>query len=224
MTFLLESAPRLAIGIGLVFVGYSLGSKETEASPIAAIIVAVVIVTVGAITLVDTNSRRQRTSRTAIDRSVADEVGREVARARRTERPVALARYSLLTTSLADRIVSDKQLRVIQGALRTQDRAWLDCLDLFILMPESDRASAGAALSRLQAVFAPLKDVEPRLAIFPEDGSTVGGLMSALRMDSRAEVKQVRLPRLSAPIAFGDGATEVRSVTGVAEYSKNIQR
>lgn len=187
MTFSRGTALRLAVGIGLVCAGYTLGAIEMEPDPLGAIFVAVVVVAIWLLLFAETRGSEERSTLAAIEKSVAKDVAREVDRARRGGRPLTLARFPLRDAAMAGIRLSDKHLDLVQRTLRTVDRIWLDREDLYVLMPESDRNSAEIGLLRLRTRLSALGGIVPSVAVFPDDGVTMGSLATALGLRDRPE-------------------------------------
>jgi hypothetical protein len=106
----------------------------------------------------------------------------ELSRARRYERPIALIRGPLPSPTEAT-----AQLDVmadINKSLRTVDTAWIDGGALWILATEADRTMAGQLVDRIvSTTWLEAEDV--RIASFPDDALTAGGLISLLQDDER---------------------------------------
>jgi hypothetical protein len=69
----------------------------------------------------------------------------------------------------------------VQELLRTTDRAWADDDVLYVLLSECDSTQGRAFVERAKARVPYLMPADRlRLAAFPEDGVTVGGLLQAL--------------------------------------------
>ena len=106
----------------------------------------------------------------------------ELSRARRYERPIALIRGPLPSPTEAT-----AQLDVmadINKSLRTVDTAWIDGGALWILATEANRTMAGQLVDRIvTTTWLEAEDV--RIASFPDDALTAGGLISLLQDDER---------------------------------------
>ena len=70
--------------------------------------------------------------------------------------------------------------RRLHEHLRLVDRTWVDDGSVYVLLPESTRASADALLARLRTIAPELLVEDLRLATFPDDGLTSGALISAV--------------------------------------------
>ena len=103
---------------------------------------------------------------------------RELARARRYERPLALIRAPLpdaVPTESPD-VMTD-----INRSLRTVDTAWIDGDALWILATEADRTVAEQVADRVVGAAPRLAREAIRVASFPADALTAGALISALQ-------------------------------------------
>ena len=132
--------------------------------------------------------QEQRATRAvAIARSRAgaapfDELTREMDRARRHERPFAIARVRPASLSRTADLrsmfepMTDGHLRV---ALRSTDRSWKRGGDLYFLLPETSALGADSGLPRaLRDLSETAEDF--RVVSFPADGVTIGGLFASL--------------------------------------------
>ena len=186
MRFLRENALRLAVGISLIFAGYTLGAFRMDPDPVGVLFVSVIVVATWLLLMAETQGSAERSTQVTFEKSVAKEVAREFDRARRSGRPLALARYRLGAQLRASRL-NDKQLDRIQKTVRAVDRVWLDRDGLHLLMPDSDRNSATTALVRLRERLPALADLDPVVVVFPKDGITVGSLVRSLSLVPRPE-------------------------------------
>ncbi len=113
------------------------------------------------------------------------EFQRELARARRFDRPFATIRVPL------GEPVDEGRLVTIRNALaanaRRIDRIWIDDADLLVLLPETSRAAAAAVMDRITALV-PEMESRPTLAVFPENGITSGSLIAAVYAHQGSEV------------------------------------
>jgi hypothetical protein len=106
----------------------------------------------------------------------------ELSRARRYERPIALIRGPLPSPTEAS-----AQLDVmadINKSLRTVDTAWIDGGALWMLATEADRSMAEQLVDRIVATTW-LEREDVRIASFPDDALTAGGLISLLQDNGR---------------------------------------
>lgn len=128
-----------------------------------------------------------------------DELRREMDRARRHERPFALARLRLASRSVAN----GSPLPLLDDArpaVRSTDRVWRTGRDLYVLMPETSKPGAEAIIGRALSVR-PELSTEWRIASFPSDGVTVGALFAELgagapRGDDLVPTEQPARPRV----------------------------
>jgi hypothetical protein len=104
------------------------------------------------------------------------EFHRELARARRFDRPFGIVRY----VGVGQGAMTDRHLRDKVAALgRRIDRVWLDGGDLFVLMPESDAGAVETAVAR--ARYRVGEALERSIsATFPANGITSGSLIACL--------------------------------------------
>jgi hypothetical protein len=104
------------------------------------------------------------------------EFHRELARARRFDRPFGIVRY----VGVGHGVMTDRHLRDKVAALgRRIDRVWLDGGDLFVLMPESDAGAVETAVAR--ARYRVGEALERSIAAtFPANGITSGSLIACL--------------------------------------------
>jgi hypothetical protein len=130
----------------------------------------------------------------------------ELSRARRYERPIALIRGPLPSPTEAT-----AQLDVmadINKSLRSVDTAWIDGGALWILATEADRSMADQLVDRIvETTWLEREDV--RIASFPDDALTAGGLISMLQDGGRPIQLPVRATLdASDAMAFAAKAAE----------------
>ena len=113
----------------------------------------------------------------------------ELARSRRHDRRfaiVAVPRSVWAPSPDADEAI-DAGLRAataVHSLLRRPDRAWTDGRTLHVLLTDCDRQQAWAFLQRARANMPQLfADERVRLAVFPDDGVTLGALLKGVRAD-----------------------------------------
>lgn len=117
--------------------------------------------------------------------SIADETSswadfrRELARARRHERPLSIARLPGGATGRSAVALTAGPHR----RLRRIDLAWSEGADVVILMPESDRAAAERAVGRISGTLG-IDPAAARIATFPADGLTTVALVEAVGVGS----------------------------------------
>lgn len=103
-----------------------------------------------------------------------EDVHRELARARRHERPLAIVRLPGASgTDAAARSAA------IAPYLRRIDRTWSEHGDVNVLLPEADRSAAEILVERLRK-RQPDAVGGANIATFPADGLTSGALLAAL--------------------------------------------
>lgn len=166
----------IAATLGLAALALAAGALDASWAPaIALVALAVVAIGVGLLP-----ARREAVA--LDDRSAAAagwrEFRRELARARRHDRSVTIARLSLGDSSVAPGRLSSGP----QRSLRRADMAWLEDGELLLLLPDAGRGAAERATGRVAADLG-LDRSAIRLAVFPEDGLTSGALLAFLEGD-----------------------------------------
>lgn len=129
---------------------------------------------------------------------------RELSRARRHERTFAIARIPITgdqesqTTRIAA-ASSDGESSVdggdgpeqvadrLRASVRMTDHVWVDGGSAFVLMPESGRDEAAAALPRAAEEQNVNPSEQVTVASFPEDGITSGAVLAALLRPEEAD-------------------------------------
>ena len=113
-----------------------------------------------------------------------DDIRREIDRARRHERPVALAKITVpshagpeLTAQLIEAIQPTGAGR---AGPRSADRYWRSGDSVYLLLPETTTDGGRAAVHRAINATPALADSAWQVASFPEDAITVGALFEAL--------------------------------------------
>ena len=128
------------------------------------------------------------------------ELRRELARSRRYERTFVLVRIPCRSVENGRAALHRErghdcrdELFEVSAFLRSVDRAWVAEDEVYVLLPECERAMGEAFLARVRRL-APevLPEHGVRLAAFPADGSTSGALIAA--------VEGRPLPVVTAPI------------------------
>lgn len=105
-----------------------------------------------------------------------EEFHRELARARRFERPFGIVRF----VGVDRDVVTERHTRDKVAALsRRIDRVWLDGGDLFVLLPESDPGAVEAAVARARYRLGAVLALTVT-ATFPANGITSGSLIACL--------------------------------------------
>lgn len=150
------------------------------------------------------------------------EFRRELRRSRRASRPMTLLRLpGPASPDAAAAADLPGRTRLLHEHLRLVDRTWIDEGSIYVLLPESPRASAEALLGRL-ATVAP--DVIPdglRIATFPDDGLTSGAIISALH---GADLTEIPTPLRAAvaeeePVVAAPAVDDERPAGGAAARS-----
>lgn len=111
-----------------------------------------------------------------------DALRHEMDRARRHERPLALARIQLAAVDGA-RGVHALLAGPTTGTptlLRSTDRSWRDGRSVYLLLPETSTAAATSMVRRAVAAQPAIEPGSWRVVAFPEDGLTIGALFEAL--------------------------------------------
>jgi hypothetical protein len=106
----------------------------------------------------------------------------ELSRARRYERPLALIRGPL--PSPTEAAANLDVMADINKSLRNVDTAWIDGGSLWILATEADHQVAEQLVGRIVATTW-MDSEQVRIASFPVDALTAGGLISLLQGDER---------------------------------------
>jgi len=112
----------------------------------------------------------------------------ELSRSRRYERPIALIKGPLPSPTEAPAnldVMAD-----INKSLRSVDTAWIDGGALWILATEADHVVADQLVDRIVGATWMNRD-EVRIASFPEDALTAGGLIALLQGD---QPRPIQLP------------------------------
>jgi hypothetical protein len=126
------------------------------------------------------------------DRSWAADLGsfedleREVSRSRRFGHKFLLARIPRRRTGAEADGWHEQTLALLSSLIRTVDRVWSDGKDVYVLLPESDRAMGTAALARIREPLSQVLSEEEldgiTFAVFGTDECpTSGALLAALR-------------------------------------------
>lgn len=127
--------------------------------------------------------RAVRIARTRVGTVPYDEVRREMDRARRHERPFALAQINLESTTEGKagsaRTMHDLTSTSRRPMWRSTDRFWRVGRSLYLLMPETTAAAAREMVRRALRHRPDVLDAATVVA-FPEDGVTAGALFARL--------------------------------------------
>ena len=114
---------------------------------------------------------------------------RELARARRHERPVAIVRLPGTTEDASARASA------IVPFVRRIDRVWAEHGDVTLVLPETDRAAAERLVDRIRARRPEAIGDAQSIAAFPVDGLTSGAIVAALY--------GIPLPSVAVPVGIG---------------------
>jgi hypothetical protein len=118
------------------------------------------------------------------------DVHREIARARRHERPMAIVRLPGESGSNAT-----TRAAALAPYLRRIDRTWADQGEVNVLLPETDRLAAEQLVERLRIRQPSVVGAGASIAAFPTDGLTSGALLAALY--------GTPLPTVAVPVGVG---------------------
>ncbi len=113
-------------------------------------------------------------------------LSRELDRSRRFRRPFTLLRMTA-EDQAQDATWFDHHQSALSRVLRTIDSTWRSSSGLYVLLPETDRASALALCARIRRGDARVLPSSIRAVSFPEDGITAGALLSALDQPETAD-------------------------------------
>jgi hypothetical protein len=114
-----------------------------------------------------------------------EDLEREVNRSRRFGHPFCLARFVRRRRGAEADRWHEQTLAALSSLIRTVDRVWFDGKDVYLLLPESDRAMGTAALARIREPLSQVLSDEEldgiTLAVFAHgECHTSGALLSAL--------------------------------------------
>lgn len=132
-----------------------------------------------------------------------DDVRRELDRARRHERPLAMVRLDTPGSSQAQamlhRLLGDEK----QGhrpLLRTTDRAWRAGGVIFVAMPETTAETGRSFAERVSSTMPDLGLARSTVVAFPDSGMTMGSLFAALE-GAEPAVDQLEVETAPRPTA-----------------------
>jgi hypothetical protein len=140
----------------------------------------------GNVTFTNGSSRRARRRVPAAPHDPWDALRLEIDRSRRYRHSVTLVRVvpRALRDSPRRRGAGDPFAPVVdalRACLRAGDSVWREGDAIFLVLPETERAAAGALLARIRGCEpALLADAEMRAAAFPEDGLTCHAIRAAI--------------------------------------------
>jgi hypothetical protein len=104
------------------------------------------------------------------------EFRREIDRSRRHERS-----FTMLAIPVDPRADDLRTLpAIVSDSVRSVDAVWEDGSNIYIVMPETDRGPAVAAITRITQRIPVLRSRQVRVAMFPDDASTAGALLDLL--------------------------------------------
>jgi hypothetical protein len=113
-----------------------------------------------------------------------EELGRELDRSRRYGHPLFVARISCGGDRASGPERGQQTALLLGSLLRSVDRAWAEGRDVYLILPECDRASGLAMLARIREPLSQLLSAEEQnsisFAAWPDDYLTGGALLSAL--------------------------------------------
>jgi hypothetical protein len=203
-------ATALTISLALVSAGYLLGRSEPEPS-LAAVALALIVAAVAAFLRSDHRNAASLVMMGRDDQSAPPSVvDREIARARRLQRPLAMLRATLPQDD-------DQQLAKIQRVLaggtpapvRLTDHAWVERGAVFIVFPDAGRQAAALAWARLTRAI-PMLGEEANIVVFPEDGVTLGGLLDQLAHTPTRPASEIARELLPVPVEARTNVEEGR--------------
>lgn len=137
---------------------------------------------------------RVLTRRQVIRLSSWEDLQHEVDRSRRYGHSFSVVRLASCTrlrarsngAGKARRAELEHKALMVGVLVRKLDRVWADGEDIYVLLPEGGRAMAESMLDRIrEPLRVLLPDSVAAIATFPQDGLSIGGLLSALGSPSR---------------------------------------
>jgi hypothetical protein len=156
-----------------------------------------------------------------------DALRRELDRARRYERPLALIQITpdgdaggIDSAPRRRRFFGRAQadadaLTLLRATLRTGDEVWRVHDRIFVMLPEADHHCAARLVERLRARLAPvIESCDVRMVSFPADGLTAGALLAGLGghgARKRATAPVARPREVMAAPRAGDDVWQRRS-------------
>lgn len=120
--------------------------------------------------------------------SLWEELRRELSRSRRYSRSFTLVRFPCGRSGTSGRrprgrrtMHEDERVRILTSLVRDVDRVWAHGENVYLLLPECNRAMAEGLLSRIRRPLSEhLQAEEAWLACFPEDAVASGALLAVL--------------------------------------------
>jgi len=117
---------------------------------------------------------------------------RELSRSRRHGYHMALVR---LPGDATDPVAVGDRLARVRRGIRRIDAAWPTDDDVYLLLPQTDRAGVAGAISRVSGAA----DRFVSVAVFPEDGLTSGALIAAVGGSAPGPAPMVRQTEVEEP-------------------------
>jgi hypothetical protein len=142
-----------------------------------------------------------------------EDLEREVDRSRRYGHPFCLARFPRRRPGAEADRWQDQALVLLSSLIRAVDRVWFDGKDVYLLLPESDRAMGAAALARIREPLSQVLSEEEldgiTFAVFAQgECPTSGALLSALngRVKDAKTLAPAPPETAGTPVADPEGA------------------
>jgi hypothetical protein len=132
-----------------------------------------------------------------------EDLEREVSRSRRFGHTFLLARIPRRRIGTEADGWHEQTLALLLSLIRTVDRVWFDGMDVYLLLPESDRAMGTAALARIREPLSQVLSEEEldgiTFAVFaPDECPTSGALLAALHRRVKGATTPAPGPREKA--------------------------
>lgn len=176
-----SSVTASALAILAALLGLAVGLLFGDPTPGVAFGLGLLLGSAGAILVIPAlRASPAGVSGAAID-DAADgwaEFHRELARARRFDGQFGIVRFGIEGEPDGDALTDLRN--GIAAASRRIDRLWIDDDHVLLLLPETTKAAAEAAVARIRSEVAVAGSLEPSVALFPEHGITSGALISAV--------------------------------------------
>jgi hypothetical protein len=129
----------------------------------------------------------------------------ELARSRRHDRRFAIVGIPELAWTAAAAAPAERGFAAasaattVQGLIRRPDRAWADGSMLYVLLTDCDADQAATFMQRARAAMPQLfTNAGVKLVVFPDDGITLGALLSGLRPEPADERVPLEAPTVAA--------------------------
>lgn len=179
----------LLLGVATVTVGMAVGyyAAMTDGLPISGDVLIIIALTMVAVLAAFHGGRIPTAVEVRPQSSTQpwDAFRRELDRSRRFERQFVLMRATpggALQGPGEPGSDAGGPLGMLPLVLRGIDQAWAVDGDIYVLLPESDRASAVSLVARLRSTMPDAESLEDiQIAEFPQDGLTTGALIANLR-------------------------------------------